>query len=151
MRRSLLIAAGGILLGALASLYALWWVPNRLMVNESWWNTSSNAEKLRVSHRVLSLPFGNHHDAALTVFGLGDCDSVAPLMRALRWDAIGGDEDSRGHIVEALTMLTGARPGTTYADWSRYFNEHPPKVSCHPPPPGSRKHSKSHAGGSELK
>jgi hypothetical protein len=117
----LLVAPAVAIIVAAASLW-LWLVgiPNHRLADPAFMEHASPAEIKRVAERALRTPWGNHHDACLTLASVGDAGSVPVLLRALAWqEAPLGDatDDTAIHCIEALRRLTGRDLGANPRDW----------------------------------
>ena len=108
--------------------YTQWWIPNRKLADVRWFASAPNAEIKRVAHQVLRVPFGNHHDAFLTLESVGDQTSVPLLISALRWEEhtkspSDGMICTKAHCLHALRRLTGQDAGVNYGDWKRWWSK----------------------------
>jgi hypothetical protein len=85
-----------------------------------WLATASSEEQREVAHKILSYPFGNHHDAYLILVTYGNEESIPYLVNRLKQfkdnDFI---ECSHDHCVEALKKITGKDLGHNYEDWKK--------------------------------
>jgi hypothetical protein len=72
------------------------------------------------------MPFGAHHDAALSVMQQRDVGAVRPSILSLRWQADASDRVvcTRQHCVDALRTITGADVGDTYDGWRAWWANH---------------------------
>jgi len=118
----LLLTILGLLVLAVWECASVWWA-NRTLHSTAWYESANPEEKLRVAHRVISFPIGNHHDAFLLIKEHGDWESVPRLISALKWQ----QKDpatmpcTTSHCLEALEKLTGASPGPNCEDWVRWW------------------------------
>jgi inhibitor of cysteine peptidase len=115
------------------ALYGIFIHPARQL--NRWWTNGfrdvSHEEARRVAHRIISLPWGNHHDAFLALDVVGTVESIPYLIRALKWQE---KPDSNGHVVctthhcaRCLWNLTGMWFGSDYDQWNRWWTE----TGCH--------------------
>jgi len=91
----------------------------------------SEEQVRQIAHRMISLPWGNHHGAFLALAKVGNRESIPYLIRALRWQA---KPDSNGvvvctthHCSRCLWNLTGMWFRSDYGQWNRWWRE----VGCH--------------------
>ncbi|HOB76516.1 MAG TPA: hypothetical protein PKG54_18560 [Phycisphaerae bacterium] len=128
LRRTLtvVVVLAILLAGAAYIAYRSFVLPNQKLADINWLQQASSAEVLDVSHRVLALPWGNHHDAFIYVADLGGPESVPILIRALKWQGHtepGGVMDcGKAHCLEALAQLTGQKVGANYEDWKKWWD-----------------------------
>lgn len=96
------------------------WVPHNKIKNMDWLATATSEELREVAHKILSYPFGNHHDAYLVLIKRGNEESIPYLLNRLKQfkdkDFI---ECTHDHLVEALKKITGKDFGYYYEDWKK--------------------------------
>ncbi len=73
------------LLAGVSYLLVAWWLPNQKMTDLHWWQNASQVEIRNTSHKILSFPIGNHHDAFLALEATGNAQSVTILINSLKW------------------------------------------------------------------
>jgi len=114
-------------------LYFNVWLPNRELANYSWSglapvNDDALSQRWReISHKVISYPFGNHHDAFLVLETQGNHESIPYLLRALSWqqmpDGNGTVVCTTEHCVDCLQKLTGKDFGCLHEDWVEWWQK----------------------------
>lgn len=119
------IVATVVIAVVVAMLYVELWVPNMKLLDLEWYKLTSPAEQVRVAHKVLRWPWGNHHDAFIILLEKGGPESVPVLIRALQWQKDTGPGGSmvctKLHCLMALRRITGEDAGLNYADWARWW------------------------------
>lgn len=112
------------------------WLPNRELMNCEFVSQYDPVEKQRLReacHKIISYPFGNHHDAFLVLEKNGNHESIPLLIRALSWQQIPESGDAvvctTAHCVDSLRKLTGKDFGFSYEDWSKWWWEEGSKLS----------------------
>lgn len=97
------------------------WAPSRKIMDTDWWITASPEESRALAHKILSYPFGNHHDAFIILIRHGNEESIPCLLKRLKHYHVQDDavECSHDHCVEALRNITGKDFGYEYADWEK--------------------------------
>ena len=85
-------------------------------------------ERVRhVAHRMISLPWGNHHDAFVALGEVGNVESIPYLIRALKWqqppDGNGGVVCTTAHCSRRLWELTGMWFRSDYAKWKQWWDD----------------------------
>jgi len=106
------------------------WLPNRAL-NDCILARSDeigDIESLRkVCHKIISYPFGNHHDAFIMLEQFGNRESIPYLIRALAWQQMPDDTGTvvctTDHCVDALRKLTGEDFAYSHSDWSRWWQQ----------------------------
>ncbi|MEK7484384.1 MAG: hypothetical protein AABZ60_08645 [Planctomycetota bacterium] len=101
------------------------YLPNR-KINDVTWQEKATVEELReLSHKVLSFPIGNHHDAFMILERVGNKDSIPYLISGLKWQ----NETNEGIItceksccLKALKKLTGEDVGLSYENWKKWWD-----------------------------
>lgn len=88
-----------------------------------WLATAAPEEQREVSHKILSCPFGNHHDAYLVLVKHGKEESIPYLLNRLKQFK---DNDfmecTQDHCIEALKKITGKDLGRNYETWKKELN-----------------------------
>lgn len=93
------------------------------------------AERVRhLAHRMISLPWGNHHDAFVALGEVGNAESIPYLIRALKWqeppDTNGIVVCTTAHCSRRLLGLTGMWFRSDYEKWKQWWDE----TGCHMTP-----------------
>lgn len=102
------------------------WLPNK-KINDLEWREKASIEEIReLSHKILSFPVGNHHDAFILLLGVGNKDSIPYLISALKWQE---DTEKEGLMsctksccLEALKKLSDHNAGINYSDWQKWWD-----------------------------
>ncbi|HAE40950.1 MAG TPA: hypothetical protein DCG57_20305 [Candidatus Riflebacteria bacterium] len=120
-------------------LYFNVWLPNRelsdySMIGLTTANDDFSPPHLRdICHRVISFPFGNHHDAFLVLEQHGNHESIPYLIWALKWqqqpDAAGTVTCATEHCVDILQKLTGKDFSFVYEDWQSWWQNEGSRLS----------------------
>ncbi len=130
-KRTLFISFGSlILLIGLASIffYIEIWIPAGYLRDVSWLNNTPAQEKIKIAHKVLRYPIGNHHDAFIILVHHGNEDSIPYLINALKWyERFNKEEDdfiacTKTHCLEALRKITGKDMGNNTIAWKNWYN-----------------------------
>lgn len=81
-------------------------------------------EKTLTEERMLKGEY--HHDGSGVLARLGDLDSVPSLLAVLRKNPPlpgGAMVCTRGHALNALYKITGAKPGIGTEDWEKWWDD----------------------------
>ena len=131
--------------GTIIWFYLEMWVPHRTIYNSRHFDLEQDyraRKKVRdASHKVLFLWIGNYHDALMTIFDVGDKDSIPYLIRALkRFNLKAQSQKAKpmdnfyidyGHCVKCcrgtLKKFTGLDFGTDHTKWQDWWEQ----TGCH--------------------
>lgn len=105
--------------------YFDYWKYRQQLASLEWVDAASPADIREASHRVLSWPLGDTHDAPLYLSEVGNIESVPILIRAMRWHvALGVDVQSCEvlGIEPALQSLTGFKGDHDYRKWEAWWS-----------------------------
>lgn len=85
-------------------------------------------ERVRhLAHRIISLPWGNHHDAFLTLGEVGNAESIPYLIHALKWqqphDTNGNVICTTAHCSRRLWELTGVWFQSDHRKWKQWWDQ----------------------------
>ena len=87
-----------------------------------------------VAHQIISLPWGDHHDAFVALGEVGNVESIPYLIRALKWqelpDTNGVVVCTTAHCSRRLWELTGMWFGSDHEKWKMWWDE----SGCHMTP-----------------
>ena len=98
--------------------YVNFWIPHSKLRNLGWLETATPKEQRELAHKILSYPFGNHHDAYLILIQHGNEASVPYLLNRLKhFSESDFVECTQSHCIEALKKITGKDFGHDYKQW----------------------------------
>jgi|GEM_PF-936688 len=120
-----------LLLTGLGYLYSEYFYPYFHVSDPEVLANPARARKL--AQKVISHNFGDHHDAFLTLGGVGTEESVPYLINALQWEEYtpagkGSMICTKGHCLGALRSLTNQNPGINYPEWSQWWESNKTKT-----------------------
>lgn len=136
-----LVICGGVLY---AGFYFTIIKPNEELSDAILSKTPVDKARMRdICHRVISMPWGNAHDAFLELARCGDTSSIPYLIRSLRWQQgpspRGGFDCQTVHCLHALHVLTGQDFGYEPARWEKWWKENRNNFTPPPAPPSHNK------------
>ena len=95
-------------------------IPHNKFRNTDWFATAAPKEQREVAHKIISYPFGNHHDAYLVLVKHGNEESIPYLLNRLKqYKDNDFMECTQDHCIEALKKITGKNLGHNYDDWNK--------------------------------
>jgi hypothetical protein len=129
-RQRWLILAAIILTVAIAVPSAVglyWWNLQRKIMSVEWQDAATPAQRKDVAERLLWFPWGDPHDAFVTLLEEGDASSIPSLLAGLRQlpDTPPGGAMlcTKAHCLKALRRITGHNAGWNYSDWRKWWDE----------------------------
>ncbi|MCK5683589.1 hypothetical protein KAJ27_05690 [bacterium] len=117
-----------IIIASIMFFYVNVFIPNRKIMDTEWFKSKpSHKEQRELAHKILSFPFGNHHDALLILIDSGNKESIPYLLSVLKKIENRNKEDgvvcTYAHCVEALKKITGKDFKYEYKDWVKGLKE----------------------------
>jgi hypothetical protein len=120
-----IILSSALIVSAATGLY--WWNLQRKLMSLELQETATAAELKDVAEQLCWFPWGDPHDAFITLIEDGDASSIPALLTGLRWQPDtppgGAMICTKLHCLKALRRITGHNAGLNYSDWRKWWDD----------------------------